>query len=425
MTHMMKWFVAFAILSIPVGASLFAQMPPSQMKNAPPSGPQDMERMMAEVKTSKTDSSNFEKRANFARGWIMLLVTGGKTDDVQKIAPPGTIPRIRETVASSPERAYRELDQLFRELERLGMPRQPASSPPAGSRFPPAGPSVGTPLVAPGVTSQEITVINPSSNARLWAKVYRPDRPGEFAKYPAVLYIPGALGFGSNPIVGQAAMTIAADGFVVAVFDPDGRGKSGGKEDWNGLIQQDGLRSLTKSVAGMKFVEKNNIGIVSLSYGVALAAGVMGRYPADPVVKYLIDVEGPSDRFSITLNDSHVALSAFDNHGTAETKWWKDREPVRRISRMNAMYLRIQNERDHTQPENNHAIELVNAATNLKYGGQGISPWTRVNGPENAANKVYSRNNLPTWLPGKGMPAPAVILHYIREMSEKTKEGQS
>jgi hypothetical protein len=384
-----------------------------------------MERMMAEVKAAKTDSSNFEKRANFARGWIMQLVAGGRMGDIQQVAPPGTIPRIRETAAASPERGYKELDDLFRELERLGMPRQPASSPPAGSRFPPAGPSVGTPLAAPGVASQEITVINPSSNARLWAKVYRPDRPGEFAKYPAVLFIPGALGFGSNPIVEQAAMTIAADGFIVAVFDPDGRGKSGGKEDWNGLIQQDGLRSLARSVAGMNNVEKNNIGIVSLSYGIALAAGVLGRYPDDSIVKYLIDVEGPSDRFSITLNDSQVVLSVFDNHRTAETKWWNDREPVRWVSQMNAMYLRIQNERDHTQPENNHAIELVNAATNLKFGGQGRSPWTRVNGPGNQPNKTYSRNNLPGWLPGKGMPTPAVILHYIREMSVKTKEGQS
>jgi hypothetical protein len=86
---------------------------------------------------------------------------------------------------------------------------------------------------------------------------------------------------------------------------------------------------------------------------------------------------------------------------------------------MKARYLRVQNERDHTQPQNGHAIDLINAATNRAFGGAGQASWTRVNGPENDPNKTYSQAAPPKYRPGKGLVTPGELLPYLREMAGK------
>jgi hypothetical protein len=380
--------------------------------------------MKEDIKAARTDASNFEKRAEFARRWIMLLVTQGKADDLQRYAPPGTIPRIKQTAGTSPENAYRELDGLFRELEKtdqsLPAPHAAPKMQSAGMKdpsLPALRPTPMMPAAVSGIASKEMFIVNPTSGAQLWAKVYYPVNAGAHARLPALIYIPGALGYGSDPIVANAAEIIAADGFAVIVFDPDGRGKSKGSEDWNGWIQQDGLRALIRTVSGLDMVDRSNIGIVSLSYGISLAAGVLGRYPEDGIIGYLIDVEGPSDRYTITLNDSPIVLPAFNNHRTTDARWWKEREAVLSISHMKAKYLRVQHEQDHTQPQNGHAIDLINAATNRAFGGTGQASWTRVNGSENDPNRTYTRAAPPKYRPGKGLVLPHELLPYLREMA--------
>ncbi len=407
------WFVLVLI-----HGSVYAQpssLSPMGMQGGPPNmiSPQEMDAMKQEIKTVKTDASNFNKRAEFARAWIMQLVVRGKASEVQMVAPPGTIPRIKQTAGSSPESAYQELDNIFREMEKIE-----ASAPPM-TPLTPKNSLRKDEFLSPaqGIASKEITVINPTSKTKLWAKVYYPLNAKMDKKYSAVIYIPGALGYGSGFMMEKEAEIFAKGGFVVGIFDPDGRGKSGGKENWDGIIQQDGLNAFIKAVANLEFVDKENIGVVSRSYGIVLASGCLARYPDNPHVNYLIDVEGPSDRFYITMNDSPVVLPTFDNRKTADKEWWEDKEPINWISKIKTKYLRIQSERDHTQPENGHAIALINAATNVKYGGKGRSPWTRVNGPENEPNKIYTKDNPPKWLPGKGMVTPDVLLHYIKELS--------
>lgn len=402
----MQTFVLILLFFLSAAAPLNAQTPdPSRALPAP--DVKELDRMKQEVFSSKTETGNFEKRAEFARTWIMVLVTRGKAEEVQRIAPPGTIPGLRQKAAASPTSAYGELDNLFRELDRI---EKRVQSPL------PVPKTTGTKT---GVASRDLSVINPASGANLWAKLYYPSQPAVSGKYPAVIYITGALGYGSDPLVGRAAEIIAAGGFAVGIFDPDGRGKSGGKEDWNGPVQQEGLHAFIQAVSGQDIVDRRNMGLVSLSYGIALAAGALGRHPDDSGIQYLIDVEGPSDRFSITLNDSPAALAVFNNHRTTETEWWREREPLRWVARIKAAYLRVQNERDHTQSQNKHAVDLINAATNTAYGGQGQSAWTRVNGAENGANRTYSETDAPQWLPGKGMPTPEVTLQYIKEMAGK------
>ncbi|MBI2413533.1 MAG: hypothetical protein HYV24_10040 [Deltaproteobacteria bacterium] len=387
--------------------------------------PQDMETVKKGIE-ERTDAANFEKRASFAMMWVRSIAASGKMDDVMRIAPPGTIMKLKNDAGRDPAAAYEAMDRLLADLKKIDPTVSAQASPMPNRQMPPNGappqmppPQQGLPPRQDAMTNGkalsniESIIVNPTSKAELWTKVYYPaERSG---RLPAVIFMPGALGYGSSPVNEKEAQIIAQGGFVVGIIDPDGRGKSKGSEDWNGFIQQDGFAAFINHVASLEMVDKNNVGVVTRSYGIALGAGALSRHKTP--VKYLIDVEGPADRFYITLNNTSFVLPLFNNHTTADAKWWSEREPVRWIRSLKIKYLRLQNERDHTQSANDHAIDLVNAATNASFGGTGQAVWTRVNGSENEPNRSYSNASPPRWLPGKGMVMPDELLKYIREMA--------
>ncbi len=275
------------------------------------------------------------------------------------------------------------------------------------------------PPVFAQIVQQEISIINPTSKARLWAMVFSPAGAGADKRCPAVVFIPGGLGFGSGMARTPLPRHLVHAGLVVGLFDPDGRGRSDGKEDWNGKVHQDGLNAFLRHLAGLEFVDRKNLGVVSSSLGLAMAAGALARYPDDPPVKYFIDDEGPSDRFYITKNDEPRFVRILNGHTTKDADWWAEREAVRWIGAARCAYLRLQHERDHVHGENKqHAIDMIQAATHVKSGGKGQSPWTRLNGPENAPNTVYTKDRPPKWLPNEAGPRrDGDLLRWIREMA--------
>jgi len=270
---------------------------------------------------------------------------------------------------------------------------------------------------------QEFTLVNPTSGAELWAAVFHPDDASEQKKYPAVVFVPGGLGFGSQMARTPMAAEYVQAGFVLGLFDPDGRGRSRGWENWNGKVHQDGLHEFLKRVASLPFVDKNNIGVVSSSLGLAMAAGALGHHPNDPPVKYFIDIEGPTDRFYITGKDSPRLGRLFGGRTTDDKDWWAEREAVLTIRNMVCPYLRLQWEQDHVHgPNKGHAIDIINATTHTKHGGKGKSPWTRVNGPENPSNTVFTKDNPPKWQSGRqGRRQAEVLLPFLREMAGTNK----
>jgi hypothetical protein len=60
-------------------------------------------------------------------------------------------------------------------------------------------------------------------------------------------------------------------------------------------------------------------------------------------------------------------------------------------------YQRLQSREDHVQPDNDHAVLMIANATAAEYGGNGQSPWTRLNDFE--PNTVYTAGNPPRWPP--------------------------
>ena len=63
------------------------------------------------------------------------------------------------------------------------------------------------------------------------------------------------------------------------------------------------------------------------------------------------------------------------------------REALTFIADLQIPYQRLQTEKDHVQPTNNHAIDIVNAAV------AGDVPWARLN--DYPANESYNLENQP------------------------------
>ncbi|MDQ7823047.1 MAG: hypothetical protein RDV48_09660 [Candidatus Eremiobacteraeota bacterium] len=273
---------------------------------------------------------------------------------------------------------------------------------------------------APPALEEEFFFTNPSSGAKLWGKVYYPREVNGGKKCPGLVFVPGGKGFGSQLQRGGprgGPMDFVREGFIVMIFDPDGRGRSGGEENLGGFVHQDGLHALLLKLAASPYVDKSNIGVFTSSLGIAIGAGAVGRYPGSPSVRYLIDDEGPCDRFYITKFDDPRFVGML-GHTTSDGDWWNEREAYRYIASFPGMYLRIQKVRDHVHGENKgHALKMIEYATAKKYGGKGKCCWTRMNGKENRPDTLFTEKNPPRWLSNE--EGRAAGLRFVKELRGK------
>ncbi len=270
-----------------------------------------------------------------------------------------------------------------------GSPQPVASSTPGvvGAPLPAAVPSTGSgQSLEPAGQPNAYWVTNPTSGARLYTRVYYPANWNGSDLLPALVLMPGGIGE-SDP---QKASRLTAEGFLVIIFDADGRGRSEGTEDYNGSITQDGLAAVIVAAAGLPGLDTARYGLVSYSYGVTAATGTLARYPDLPIDFY-IDWEGPVDRNYTTTGCGAARAEGIQWQPCSDNAWWAEREAVTFIVNVNVPYQRIQSVQDHVQPNNDHAIDIVNAAV------AGGVPWVRLN--DYPPNQTYDKNNPPAMVP--------------------------
>lgn len=259
-------------------------------------------------------------------------------------------------------------------------------------------------------------VTNPTSGARLNVEVVYPATYTE-GRLPALVLVPGgrsdSSGFLRSGPGGSDAERLANQGFVVVVFDPDGRGASSGSEDENGSVQQDGLAAVIEQAASLPSVDADRLGLVSYSYGVTMAAGALARHPELPVL-FFIDWEGPANRDD-TGGCNTDNLGHLKGHPCDDESFWSEREASTFMTSVAVPYQRLQSRVDHVQPDADHAILLIAQATSVAFGGHGRSPWTRLN--DLPPNRVYTTGNPPP-LPGKDANLQALVGEVARELLE-------
>jgi len=245
--------------------------------------------------------------------------------------------------------------------------------------------------------AERFWVTNPTSGARLLVQVVRPVSAAPSS--PVLVLVPGGRGDSSGFLAARAGASdadlLAGHGFVVVVFDPDGRGESEGVENDDGFVHQDGLAAVIRFAAALEGVDSARVGLVSYSYGVTMATGALARYPDLPILFY-IDWEGPANRNDTGGCDA-ARLGHLKERSCDDEAFWSEREASTFIRLIRVPYQRLQSRLDHVQPDLDHALLLVANATAAEYGGGGQSPWTRLNDLE--PNRVYGDTNPPPWPP--------------------------
>ncbi len=253
---------------------------------------------------------------------------------------------------------------------------------------------------------EEHWVTNPTTGAELYVHITYPQGEGG-EPFPALVVVPGGIGAGNKfRLPGAMAEALANAGIAAVTFDPDGRGQSGGEEDYNGHAQQDGLAAVIEFAATLAKIDPQRIGLASFSYGITMASGTLARYPDLPVL-FLMDWEGPADRFDTTVECSNS--TRIDFNPCDDDAYWAQREALVFISDVRVPYQRLQSEKDHVQPDVSHAINMINNAV----GGE--APWVRLN--DLTPNKTYDPDAPPTMIPDsmdKGLDLMAV--QYAQEL---------
>ena len=272
----------------------------------------------------------------------------------------------------------------------------------------------------PGELKREWAWVRDGEGHRIYTAWWRPSGDGPF---PAVVFVP-ALGPGVPVLARDAFRELAADGFVVASFNPEGRGRPGvdrseGEETCQGPNQQEDLKAVIEYLSQLPYVDRGNIGVLSFSGGSLLAGPALGRWPELPVA-YWIDGEGPHDG-SIILGEPCGHPNTRVDPSPDNWAFWRERSPVRFIGNFRGRYLRVQAEIDHAQGDyHEHALAMVEAAL------AGGVPWVRVNGedmgnPVNARYPLDDPSRWPRWIPGRLRDRPGgwygVLARYAREMA--------
>jgi len=217
---------------------------------------------------------------------------------------------------------------------------------------------------------------------------------------------PGSQSFGITGIADRFARI----GFRVAHFDPDGRGESGGIEDFGGPVHQVGLAGVVRMAASDEAVDAARLAVLSFDAGALMATGAVARHP-ELSVRLLIDWEGPVTRADV----AKVLVSGADGDAASlaghDETWWREREPARWLPRVRVPYLRMQGDPDHAGLDPSRAVTAVRLAAASRFGGKGRAPWVRLNGD---APNCPSEPPDGRWLPA--MPAEVAALSYLVEL---------
>ncbi len=236
--------------------------------------------------------------------------------------------------------------------------------------------------------------------------------PADTHPRPALVLVPGrdkpgSIFCGSGYLV--AADELAARGYRVLHFDPVGRGRSWGHDDFCGIEGQDSLRAALDCVVARRDVDRSKVGVVSFSMGLALAAPVLAHEGVRLGVRFLLDWEGPADRESI-VRGGPLPPAARTALAASPAEFWAIREPAGWIGKIPCAYRRLQARQDHASRRGTEdALALVAAAT------RGEARRVRLN--DNDADVAWRPDQAEglRWAPSQAGPLHRALLAAIDE----------
>lgn len=255
-------------------------------------------------------------------------------------------------------------------------------------------------------TAQERVELRSAAGYPLAVTFTRPRAPGP---WPAVLLCPGSE-HGADSFEGWGGplntRELAARGLVVASFDPAGRGRSWGPEDYGGDEHQDNVRVVFAALRARPEVRPERVGVVAISLGLAMACGALARWPAELPAAFLLDWEGPHDRRFITAEGARMAPAL--GHRLDDDFYWHPREAVRHVGALRCPYVRVQADPDHAQPgPNRHALDMLQAAA-----AAGLDSFRLNEHPPGVVPEA------PRWYAGGRRAANRALLLWIERLTQ-------
>lgn len=258
------------------------------------------------------------------------------------------------------------------------------------------------------VKREEIWLTN-ASGYRIHSEVHGPD---DDQVRPGVVLVPGRDQPGS--IFCGAGYLLTADelafrGFRVLHFDPVGRGRSWGHDDFCGTEGQDSLRAALDCFVARRDVANHRVGVVSFSMGLALAAPVLAREGVRLGLRFLLDWEGPADRDAI-IRGGPLPPAARTSLAASPAEFWEMREPVHWVGQIPCDYIRVQARSDHGNKRGvSNSLELVARAT------RGLARSSRLNTNErDVAWRADQADGL-AWAPSGAGPLNRLLVATIDE----------
>ena len=249
-----------------------------------------------------------------------------------------------------------------------------------------------------GPEAQTYLVTNQTSGSDLFVRVLYPEgRTDDKTLRPLVL-VPGGSSDSRDFLKQKTARFLADAGYMVVLFDPEGRGQSEGEEDYNGFIGQDGLAEVIRLAWD---IQESPVTLITFSFGVTLGSGVLARYPDLPV-SGLIDWEGPADRNDTGGCDEYKTGHMAEVATCFDEAFWEEREALNFIGKLQVFYIRLQTEKDHVQPDVLSAVRMVNvAAAGTSLRVQLNDEWIKfLGGPGmESIYKILSEEDPPRMLP--------------------------
>lgn len=235
---------------------------------------------------------------------------------------------------------------------------------------------------------------------RIEVKLFQPAGTGP---HPAVLLVPGTndgLAVFEGWSLPINAKELAGLGWEVLTFDPAGRGKSWGEEDYGGLEHQDNVRVALRYLASQATTDPSRLGVLSVSLGLSMACGALAHWPECPA-QWLLDWEGPSDRDVITSGGRILAPAM--GHSLKEDSYWTPREAQLHAPNLSCGYWRLQAQPDHAQGQDvRHSARMMAAVA------QGQLPWFQLN-----RHRRNAQPERPVFVEGGRLAANRMILEAM------------
>lgn len=249
-----------------------------------------------------------------------------------------------------------------------------------------------------------------SSGYRIRVHIVEPD---DHTPRPGVLLVPGrdrSSAVFRHPLYLLNADELAVRGLRVHTFDPVGRGESWGHDDFFGSEGQDSFRTTLEYIHNRRRVQRDAVGVVTFSLGLALAARQLALHGERLGTRVLVDWEAPNDRAAV-LRGGDIPPSARAALDRDPERFWDCREPMNWIGQIPCAYVRIQSRPGHRQGNDvDAALQLTREAV------RGASALCQLN--DNPPCVSWRDDQVPAlhWAPSDGAALNRYLLTRIARL---------